>query len=241
MDIHNTHIGTVNRWTKLIFSKCHIWSLVDYDKVVFVDADVIVHKPEKFMSLFETFKNTATPAATLMGHIIEHNKLVRFTGREQQDKGIEHSRLSGGLIVATPNQVVFDRIVKALKKPSLHANKFFTNHEEVFLGAFFTEWRSVHVCYQFAPIWLSTYKEEKHLLVSFTFKDLIATHFVGYKPHLYIKTPEFITQDKDRFHRRNNRNGSNIFNKSVDKWIRLAHKVERRIKRKGGENLFRNR
>ena len=233
LTIHDSHVGTVNRWNKLIFNKCYSWALTQYKKVAFVDADFIIHNHDEFITLFHDFLQSNIPAACLMGEsLITHNEV-----RKLPRTCPEHSKLSGGLIVLTPSKTTFKHMVRRLRKPSVYDGQFFTNHEEVFLGYFFPEWATIHIRFSYAPLWLLTYHKAKPLLAPITINQVVATHFVGYKPHLYLLKEEYIRQDDINYKKGTHKNGSDIFRYSQTKWLQIANKLDVKIYKNLGKHL----
>jgi hypothetical protein len=233
LSVHDSHVGTLNRWNKLIFNKCYVWALVQYKKVAFVDADIIIHNHNEFISLFHEFLHSSVPAACFMGKFMNtHQKLLTFP-HSCPDK----SKISAGLMVITPSQRVFTKMVKQLETPSTFEGQFFTNHEEVFLSDFFSTWASIHIRFSYPPLWLMTFQMAKPLLAPITVDQVVATHFVGYKPHLYLLKEEYIEKDKATYHERTNKNGNEIFCKSQMKWLKMARKIDNRVYKKYGKHL----
>lgn len=234
MEVHPSHIGTTNRWSHLIFGKCYIWSFVQYRKVMFIDADIIVRKRKAFKQLFEDFSDTDIPAAPLTGDdLFTHKKRVNIHLDDPK-----HSKVSASLLIISPSMDVFVSIKEALKKPSTHANKFFTNHEEVFLATFFPRWLSIHINYQFPPLLLLTYNGTNKPLNRICFKDIIAVHFTGYKPHIYLAHPEYLDHDKKTYRQLSSKDSSVIFDRSIRYWLKAVNKVDGQVYEKTNKTFL---
>lgn len=233
--IHDSHIGTKNRWTKHVFNKCYSWGLTQYAKVMFLDADIVVHKRGQLMRLFDEFVDTDIPAACIMGEkLLTHRELVRL---DNSGAAIA-SKLIAGVMVLTPTETVFQEMMEALKTPSPFEGAFFTNHEEVFLGSFFREWWTIHCRYQFIPLSLNCDDTVKEYYKGLKKDEVVATHFCGWKPHAFLKSPSYVEADKRKYQKQVPREGYNIFVMAVDAWLQLADKIDRKVYKKTNRHLL---
>jgi alpha-N-acetylglucosamine transferase len=101
------------------FCKLRLWQLVEYDKVVFIDADALVLKPIDKLFAYPEF--SAAPNV--------YENLADF------------HRLNSGVFVAKPSTETFSKMLAALDRP----DAFWRRTDQTFLEAFFPDWHGLPV------------------------------------------------------------------------------------------------
>lgn len=143
------------------FAKLRLWQLIEYEKVVFIDADAIVIR--NIDRLFGYPEFSAAPNV--------YESLADF------------HRLNSGVFVAEPSEVTFDAMMRRLDAPEA----FWRRTDQTFLQTFFPawhglpvffntlqyvwfnlpelwDWRSVHVVhYQYEKPWETDHPRADHL------------------------------------------------------------------------------
>lgn len=232
LEVHDTHIGSKNRWNKSVFKKIFAWRLTQYNKVMFVDADVMVKKHDEFFDLFRQFEDTELPGACLMGQpMLTHHQRVTITQDSPRD-----SKVVAGLLLLSPSSSTFRRMVDVLIRPSIHAGKYFTNHEEVFLGTFFQEWMTIHIKYQYIPFALFCHDVKQYFL-RVSPDEIKAFHFSGYKPHAYLMNPSFMENDKKTYKNLASDALYPSIKKAFKKWYKTVTRLNKRTQKRLGKYL----
>jgi alpha-N-acetylglucosamine transferase len=99
------------------FCKLELWKLDGFEKVVFLDADVVVVKP----------------IDTLFG-------FPEFAGAPNLYRDLsDFHRLNSGVFVAAPSRRTYDGMIEALDRPGL----FWPRTDQTFLEAMFPEWHKL--------------------------------------------------------------------------------------------------
>ena len=101
------------------FCKLRLWQLVEYDKVVFIDADALVLKPIDKLFAYPEF--SAAPNV--------YESLADF------------HRLNSGVFVAKPSSETFAKMLAALDQP----DAFWRRTDQTFLETFFPDWHGLPV------------------------------------------------------------------------------------------------
>ncbi|NET09075.1 MAG: glycosyltransferase family 8 protein [Symploca sp. SIO2B6] len=99
------------------FAKLRLWELEQFDKIIFLDADVIVI--QNIDRLFQYPEFVAAP--NLYESIADFN------------------RLNSGVFVAQPNRNTFDNMLAHLDRPE----KFWPRTDQTFLGDFYPHWHGL--------------------------------------------------------------------------------------------------
>lgn len=240
VNVHDSHVGTRNRWSKSVFNKIHAWNLTQYKKVMFVDADTMIRKRklDRFYALFEEFRDVSLPAACIMGDsLLTHRKHITI---DTPGSNLNRSQMVAGLILLTPDRGVYESMLEALKQPSLHAGRFFTNHEEIFLQTFFREWMTIHSRYQYIPYALFC-KDAKPYFIQVEPDEIVAFHFSGYKPHSYLLDEAYLGNDQKTYEKLSAGSAdlSNTIKRGLKKWLKTAKKVDGSVRRRcNGKGLM---
>lgn len=198
-----------SRWHG-VFNKLYAWMLDDYEKVVFMDTDMIVRSPqsEDVVCAMDELFAVPAPAAMFYSRMADHgvrasDHLIDFALHE----GV--SAMSAGLMVIKPSEAVFDDMIQQLQRgPScyLQPHRGGTSHkvamfpEEGFLGNYFRgRWRCLSARFQFVPAWYMgriNHGKYSELLESIRGEvGIAAFHFVGYKPWIYLREPSWLNSD----------------------------------------------
>lgn len=101
------------------FAKLRLWELIEYDKVVFIDADAIVLK--NIDRLFDYPEFSAAPNV--------YETLADF------------HRLNSGVFVARPSEEIFRKMLEMLDAPGA----FWKRTDQTFLQSFFPDWHGLPV------------------------------------------------------------------------------------------------
>lgn len=103
------------------FAKLRLWTLVEYDRVVFIDADAIVIRNIDRLFVYPEF--SAAP------NVYESLK--------------DFHRLNSGVFVAAPSMDTYDAMLKALDAPGA----FWPRTDQTFLQTYFPGWHGLPVFY----------------------------------------------------------------------------------------------
>lgn len=103
------------------FNKLYLWTLEDYKKLVFIDADIIVL--QNIDRLFDYPEGSAAPNL--------YEKLSDF------------GRMNSGLFVAKPSNATFNKMLKALDTPGA----YWPRTDQTFLQSFWPNWHSLPFFY----------------------------------------------------------------------------------------------
>jgi len=101
------------------FAKLRLWEMVGYEKIVFLDADVLVLK--NIDRLFSYPEFSAAPNV--------YESLADF------------HRLNSGVFVARPSEAVFSAMLERLDRP----DAFWRRTDQTFLESFFPDWHGLPV------------------------------------------------------------------------------------------------
>jgi alpha-N-acetylglucosamine transferase len=101
------------------FAKLRLWQMVGYEKIVFLDADVLVLK--NIDRLFSYPEFSAAPNV--------YESLADF------------HRLNSGVFVAHPSEAMFSRMLERLDQPEA----FWQRTDQIFLQEFFPDWHGLPV------------------------------------------------------------------------------------------------
>ncbi len=198
---------TKNRWYG-VFNKIYAFYLDEYEKILLTDTDMLIQRTEEpvhftkypsYCELDVLFEKVHTPAG-----MCYHENYITTTNEKIAEKifdeySKEHkSTISAGMLLIEPSKDIFyDMIYK------LHPNtqtdfvkvpcKF---PEEGFLSQYFKgEWYTLSAIYNFAPIWLDSddfHFKQKEKLSKIKEEDIVVIHYGGYKPWIYIKSPQWL-------------------------------------------------
>lgn len=203
---------TKNRWYG-VFNKIYAFYLDEYEKILLTDTDMLIQKSENpvnftkypsYCPLDELFEKVNTPAG-----MCYHENYITTTNEKIPEKIFEKyskehvSTISAGMLLIKPSKNTFyDMIYK------LHPNtqtdfikvpcKF---PEEGFLSQYFKgEWKSLSVIYNYAPIWLNSESalgfKQREKLYKIQEDEIKVIHYGGYKPWIYLKSPQFFILEK---------------------------------------------
>ena len=99
------------------FSKLRLWQLVDYDRVVFLDADTLVIKP--------------------IGKLFDYPE---FCGAPNLYESLtDMHRLNSGVFTARPSLATFDAMLERLDAP----DAYWPRTDQTFLGEYFPDWHGL--------------------------------------------------------------------------------------------------
>jgi alpha-N-acetylglucosamine transferase len=99
------------------FCKLELWKLVEYEKIVFLDADSLVVKPIDMLFGFPEFAGAPNVYETLA----------------------DFHRLNSGVFVAEPSLATYARLVERLDRPGV----FWRRTDQTFLETFFPDWHKL--------------------------------------------------------------------------------------------------
>jgi lipopolysaccharide biosynthesis glycosyltransferase len=160
-------------------------------------------KYPSYCPLDELFEKVNTPAG-----MCYHENYITTTNEKIPEKIFEDyskkhiSTISAGMLLIEPSKDIFyDMIYKLHPNTQTDFVKVPCRFpEEGFLSQYFKgEWNSLSAIYNFAPIWLNSEDlgfKQKEKLLNIKEEDMIVIHYGGYKPWIYIKSPQFFIFDK---------------------------------------------
>lgn len=99
------------------FCKLEAWTLTDYDRIVFLDADSLVVKPIDMLFGFPEFSGAPNLYETLA----------------------DFHRLNSGVFVAEPSRATYDALLQKLDRPGI----FWRRTDQTFLQAAFPDWHKL--------------------------------------------------------------------------------------------------
>mmetsp|Transcript_16187 Transcript_16187/g.35044 ORF Transcript_16187/g.35044 Transcript_16187/m.35044 type:complete len:767 (+) Transcript_16187:100-2400(+) len=134
-----------------VFTKLAAWSLVQYDKVLLLDIDIVLLK-----SPVELF-NLEPPAAMVRGSGSRvHGDLVSGTMMFRAEDDVAYpfgqgGGINAGVILLAPSQAIFDRMLKEVRCKSHPAHIRGNGPEQDYLSRFFawTPWRHIDVSWNY--------------------------------------------------------------------------------------------
>ena len=193
-----------SQWMKYSISKWNILKLDNYDKILFLDIDILPIDKD-FYSVFDF----DTPGIMVRGLNFEPNVLASpelFIDNPQNYKNNEYSKLAlelkhsldAGFILVRPSKTLFDEYIEFIKiceGSEGYISKYDSGVDETTLLMFFMFYKKIPVHlipYNYAPIPWDKFPYDKNKILGINFLSMI-------KP--WIKLPVIQWSDENIWHR----------------------------------------